>query len=192
MNIPQKPFYFIRHGETDWNKAGKVMGQKDIILNENGIAQAHVAAEKFKSLLIDVVIASPLKRAYLTAEIIAKKINKPIIVEENLQECCWGIMEGKLKGDCSYNGIPFNPEEWWQLKILPEQAESFIQYSQRVMKAISDHLLKDNNILFVAHGGTAMVLLSAIGQPSWHIDNAVPYYFKLSDNQQNFWDIKII
>jgi hypothetical protein len=41
-------------------------------------------------------------------------------------------MEGKIKGECSYNNIPFEPEEWWQQGIVPEGAESFAVICQRV------------------------------------------------------------
>ena len=37
--------YFLRHGETDWNKNGMMQGHSDIPLNENGIAQANSIAE---------------------------------------------------------------------------------------------------------------------------------------------------
>jgi len=93
----RKSFYFVRHGETDWNKEQKVMGQADIPLNENGILQAQAVAEKIQVLPIDIIISSPLKRAWSTAEIIGNKIHQPITIENNLQECCWGIMEGKNK-----------------------------------------------------------------------------------------------
>jgi probable phosphoglycerate mutase len=69
-----KSFYFVRHGETDWNKAKKIMGQSDIPLNENGILQAQAVAEKIQALAIDVIVSSPLKRAWTTAEIIGNKM----------------------------------------------------------------------------------------------------------------------
>lgn len=39
--IPHQPFYFMRHGEMDWNRSNLIMGQMDIPLNETGIRQAH-------------------------------------------------------------------------------------------------------------------------------------------------------
>jgi broad specificity phosphatase PhoE len=58
-----KSFYFVRHGETDWNKEQKIMGQSDIPLNKKGILQAQTVAEKIQALPIDVIVSSPLKRA---------------------------------------------------------------------------------------------------------------------------------
>ena len=93
MPFINKSFYFLRHGETDWNKQQKIMGQSDIPLNETGVLQAKTVAEKIQALSIDVIVASPLKRAYKTAEIIGNKIDKPIFLEQDLREFCWGIME---------------------------------------------------------------------------------------------------
>lgn len=44
-NIPAIPFYFVRHGQTDWNSEGKLMGQNDIPLNNIGIKQAQEVAD---------------------------------------------------------------------------------------------------------------------------------------------------
>lgn len=188
----RKSFYFVRHGETDWNKEQKVMGQADIPLNENGILQAQAAAEKIQVLPIDIIISSPLKRAWSTAEIIGNKIHQPITIENNLQECCWGIMEGKIKGDCSYNNIPFEPEKWWQQGIVPKGAESFTEFSNRVIKIINDNLAINKNVLFVAHGGVIMAILTAIGKPSWNIENVALYHFIAPEVGENSWNFNII
>lgn len=188
----RKSFYFVRHGETDWNKEQKVMGQSDIPLNENGILQAQAVAEKIQALPIDIIISSPLKRALATAEIIGNKIHQPVTIENNLQEYGWGIMEGKIRRDCSYNNIPFEAEKWWQKGIVPEGAESFAKFTDRVIKATNDHLSVNQNILFVAHGGVIMAILALIGKPSWKIKNVALYHFIAPEVGQNSWDINII
>jgi broad specificity phosphatase PhoE len=120
------------------------------------------------------------------------KIQQPIAIENNLQECCWGIMEGKIKGDCSYNNIPFEPENWWQQVIVPEGAESFTEFSNRVIKTTNDHLAINRNILFVAHSGVIMAILAAIGRTSRNIKNVALYHFIAPEVGQSSWNVNII
>ena len=54
--------YIIRHGETDWNTAGRLQGQTDTRLNENGIRLAGITAEGMKDIPFDLCITSPLKK----------------------------------------------------------------------------------------------------------------------------------
>ncbi len=53
------PFYFLRHGETHWNRSGTTQGQIDSKLNETGIAQAEPAAEALAGEPIERIVASP-------------------------------------------------------------------------------------------------------------------------------------
>lgn len=63
-------YILIRHGETDWNKEGKIQGQKDIPLNEVGEQQAKEVAQILKETFhITTIYTSPLQRARKTAEI---------------------------------------------------------------------------------------------------------------------------
>ncbi|MCK5762727.1 MAG: histidine phosphatase family protein, partial [Clostridiales bacterium] len=68
--------YFIRHGETDYNKENRLQGGLDTKLNDIGKEQALKASEEIVDLEIDVIISSPQRRAVDTAEIIASKLNK--------------------------------------------------------------------------------------------------------------------
>ena len=65
--LPLKSFYFIRHGETDWNRQSIIMGQTDIPLDDTGIHQAHQAKDILKTENVSAIYTSPLQRAYETA-----------------------------------------------------------------------------------------------------------------------------
>ena len=82
----QKILYIFRHGETDWNKEGKMQYWTDIELNETGLQQATKNAEILKDKNIQHIYSSPLKRAYKTAEILANTINVDITTIQDLIE----------------------------------------------------------------------------------------------------------
>lgn len=89
-----KEIYFIRHGETEFNKLSKAQGGgQDSDLNDIGKEQAEYTGKYLKEYRIkdkqfDAIYASPLKRAKHTAEIIAREINYTdgIILDNNLRE----------------------------------------------------------------------------------------------------------
>src|SRR6516165_8972584 len=60
----------MRHGETHWNREGRVMGRNPVELSENGRAQVEAAVVLARSLNPDLIVTSPLVRARQTAEII--------------------------------------------------------------------------------------------------------------------------
>lgn len=51
--------YIIRHGQTNWNKKGKIQGKTDIELNEEGIKQAKEARKILENCDIDLIVTSP-------------------------------------------------------------------------------------------------------------------------------------
>lgn len=87
MVTPHVPFYFIRHGETDWNRKHQALcNQDDIPLNENGLQQALAVRKRLSSLGITQLYASPFERAKQTAEIINKELELPLKFHEGLRE----------------------------------------------------------------------------------------------------------
>ena len=65
--------YFIRHGTTENNIAGRFQGRSDIPLGEKGRKQAACLGERFAHIPLDAVYTSPLRRAYQTAEGVDRK-----------------------------------------------------------------------------------------------------------------------
>ena len=86
---------FVRHGQTDWNRAGRMQGILDIPLNEKGLEQARETARLLKDEQFDAVYLSPLLRTRQTAQIICEGRRVPMIEERRLIERDMGEFEGK-------------------------------------------------------------------------------------------------
>lgn len=169
------PFYFVRHGQTDWNKEHRGMGQTDIPLNEIGIQQAHAAAKNIAYLEISKIVSSPLKRAIETSEIIASTMNISIIVLDELKECSWGSFEGQLKGNGEWI-------EYWRMGGIIEGAEHWSHFVSRVATGINTALKSDADdkpILIVAHGGVYWAIQEILKLKSdGDIPNCCPVFHK--------------
>ncbi|HEX4185846.1 MAG TPA: histidine phosphatase family protein, partial [Stellaceae bacterium] len=64
--------FLFRHGETDWNRAGRLQGHTDTLLNATGLAQAQALAERLRPHRLDAVMSSDLVRAWTTGRIVAE------------------------------------------------------------------------------------------------------------------------
>ena len=157
-NINSK-WYLVRHGETDWNKEGRVQGHSDVPLNETGRAQANAAAELLKDKQIDIIISSNLSRAKQTAEIIAEATGAEIIVDPSLKEMSYGITEGMLIAEIREKYGSFTEQSHKTLG-----GESFEEVEKRVMDTLQKHK-KDyhgKNIVISTHGAVLGRVLKTI------------------------------
>jgi uncharacterized phosphatase len=142
----------IRHGETDWNSLGKLQGTEDIELNDPGREQAIQTARYFETEPWDIMVSSPLKRAYETAQIIASRISITTIhVVDEIKERSYGSASGLL---------PDERRRLFPNGIIPDQ-EDFEHLRQRAMigltKIATD--FKGKKIIVVSHGGLTNSIL---------------------------------
>lgn len=181
MILPLRPFYFIRHGETELNKQGVINGSIDVPLNADGIEQAHHAALSLKNEKFDVIISSPRKRALQTAEVISHAIPKSIVLEKNLVERVWGVAEGK----------PFDStKSLFDDRNTPEGAEPFTLFRQRIIGTVSEHLLSNHSLpLFVSHGGVFKALVHYLGYETLNSANGTPFLFMPPEAGASAWKI---
>ena len=159
--------YFVRHGQTDWNKARKLQGQVDVPLNEFGEQLAIKTAKGLKNITFDVCYTSPLLRARRTAELIlepqAGKV--PIIEDDRIREMSFGVYEGKNL----LHEVPktfhdgFNHPERY---VVPEGGESFQEVLDRTadfLKEISHRPeYQETTILVTTHGAALAGILANI------------------------------
>lgn len=142
--------YFVRHGETDYNKQGRAQGHMDIPLNETGLMQAKTVAKALKNTKLDVIYSSPLQRAKVTADTINTHHNVEVICDDRLKELYLGDRQGVVLRDCSKDEL----DEFFK---DPKKfgAESYDELCSRVedMYKSIEQMGKTKNILIVAHGG---------------------------------------
>jgi broad specificity phosphatase PhoE len=151
--IPKRAFYFLRHGETDWNLEGRYQGHTDIALNATGVAQAHAAAEELAHVPIDRIVASPLLRALATATIVAEKLRKPMHADRGLVERNFGSFNGLVVREVKQqHGL--RPDQSSRA-ILPPDADPWHEIFERVPPVIARWMTTypNDTFLFVAHGG---------------------------------------
>lgn len=148
--------YVIRHGETNWNKEGRLQGRTDIELNENGIKQAENARKLLKDYKIDLIVSSPLKRAMKTAQIINEEKNCLMILDKRIEERGYGDIEGRIRKEITDEVINSKQLDNYKINKKYMGIEPIQDLCNRVWSLIDD-LRKDytdKNILLVTHGGT--------------------------------------
>jgi len=182
--ITQIPFWYLRHGETDWNRQGLSQGNVDIPLNELGLTQAREAAVRLKGRGITSIVASPLSRARVTAEIVAEALGLDVIIEPDLREVSWGVHEGKPLA------------EWFPAWIAgdatPEGAESFATLRHRVVNGLNRAVGQPPTVLIVAHGGVFRAIRAAMKlEMSGRTRNCVPMWCEPPRGPRLEWSLAI-
>jgi len=179
--ICKKPFFYIRHGQTDWNLENRYQGQRDIPLNQTGIAQAHAAIDGLRNRGITHIYSSPLQRARRTADIINAVLKLPVVEVDDLQEVNFGALEGTLR-----TGDKFS--EKWQAGTTPLQAETYVEFSARIFSAVNHVLAQDGTPLIVAHGAVFWPIHETTGIPLvGTLPNAVAIHVYPSSTADSGW-----
>lgn len=158
-------FLLIRHGETDWNRAGKFQGQIDVPLNDNGRKQASLAAEFLKTIHIDFGFTSPMSRPKETAEIIVEgRAGLTLVENADFREIGHGLWEGKYEAEIEAE-YPGELQLWHthpESVQMPE-GENLQDVWTRATAAWQQTIAQVGNVtqtgIVVAHDATNKVLL---------------------------------
>lgn len=157
--------FIVRHGETSWNREGRFQGQRDIPLNENGLAQADLTAKRFLGYHLDAVLTSPLSRAKVTAEkIYSAAICNTFIVDDGFMEIGHGDWEGRLRPDVE-RLWPDVLDQWLHdptvCQMPGDGGESLLTVSKRAIEAFERLALGEfkGDVLLATHDAVAKVLV---------------------------------
>lgn len=150
----------VRHGESEWNRAGRIQGQVNSPLTDLGINQAKAIRDYLSGILINQeleIYTSPLDRALQTAEIIAQGIEYPsrkIIIEERLNDFNVGEISGTFGWDKVAEIFPEQAQLRLQdpMRFHPSGGESGAEFEARLRSLLED-LMDDGTLkLMVSHG----------------------------------------
>jgi broad specificity phosphatase PhoE len=190
--MPVPTIYYLRHGETDWNKTGRLQGTLDIPLNALGREQAVHAGRVLGGLIAQdgrdkdrlPFVASPLGRARMTMELAREQLHLPppdYALDDRLREIGYGTWEGRTLAEAEAQDPDLYArrlEDKW--RVGAPGGETYLDV-QRRMQAWYDDLRGDT--VTVAHGGTARALMVALGfetpesAAELYIEQGVVYVF---------------
>jgi probable phosphoglycerate mutase len=109
----QRILFVFRHGETDWNREGRLQGHTDTRPNATGLAQAEALALRLRTHRLDAVLSSELARALTTARIVAETLGVPLATDLGLRETNVGAAEGMIWADAKARFGKELTERWY-------------------------------------------------------------------------------
>ncbi len=181
--------YLIRHGQTDWNVERRLQGHLDVPLNQVGLLQAEKVAKRFEQEILDAIYSSDLRRARMTAEIIAARQRREVFFHQGLRERGYGPFEGKR-----WDEIPEFQAGYRSDLLTAEGVESWREMRHRAVKALEEIAFRHagQRVAVVSHGGTINAILSYLEGdevPRYKLANASVTCLTCETNK---WDISWI
>ncbi len=157
--------HFIRHGETDWNAEGRVQGQSESVLTEQGVTQARRLAGALRSFNFGAIYCSSSVRAQQTAAIVFAHRSAEIIHRDELREIHLGPWEGLLYRQVAQ----LDPQQHVAFRQTPHLfrvpgAETFAELQQRSSAAVKEigRNFAGQEVALVSHGAWIRSVLVAI------------------------------
>jgi len=151
---PTTTIYLVRHAVTDWHGKSRILGRiAGIHLNGEGWAQAERLAQKLRNTRLELIVTSPLERAWQTAEIMNQFHHAPLVVDEHFNEWGMGPWEGLYLDEVKARF----PEEWKTWKF--ETAERILDGLETLYE-VADRVYAGLNALVEQNPGKTMLIVS--------------------------------
>jgi probable phosphoglycerate mutase len=155
----------VRHGETDWNREGRLQGGQDIELNALGRTQAAEAAGRLAALAPDLAavdfLSSPMHRARETMAIMRAKLGlvpDDYAIDERLRELTFGSWEGftwrEMRKAQPEQSRARMRDKWG---FVPPSGESYAMLAERIRPVLAG---LERETVLVSHGGVARAVLA--------------------------------
>jgi broad specificity phosphatase PhoE len=172
----------VRHGETEWNRASRFQGIKDIPLNGMGRIQGQKAADFLKEIAIDFAVSSPMLRPKETAEIILQYHPEvTLALQPQLAEICHGLWEGKLETEIEAE-FPGLLQQWKEAPATVQMPEG------ENLQQVWDRAIASWNNLVQSYAQSSQPRTGIV--VAHDAINKVILCYLLGLKPDNFWNIK--
>jgi 2,3-bisphosphoglycerate-dependent phosphoglycerate mutase len=187
----------VRHGQTEWNVAGRIQGHGDSALTPLGILQAHAMAERLADERFDAIVSSDLGRARHTAQLLVPDRIANIRLHPGLRERAFGEAEGSTYAQIAgEHPEMFSRDKETDPHYAPAGGESRQQHLDRVRTTLTE-LAQDHQgsrVLVVTHGG----VLSCVYRWLHGISAAAPHPIDIPNvgynrivEQEGAWSVDV-
>ncbi|MCE9638254.1 MAG: histidine phosphatase family protein [Planctomycetes bacterium] len=168
----------VRHGETDWNREGRLQGLTDFELNERGRCQARALCERLRGEAADGLYSSPLSRAFETASIVGEAFGREPVRIDGLRERDVGVWGGMTFDEVKVR----YPDEWERVAAgedLPiGGGETRSEVMARMAAAVDDIAERHagGTVYVVGHGlALKMLVCHILGIDVLHADRLATF-----------------
>jgi glucosyl-3-phosphoglycerate phosphatase len=164
VRAPRTRLVLVRHGQTDYNREGRLQGQVDIPLNAIGVRQAESLGAAVAANPPDVLVSSPLVRAVETARLLAHGTDLEVTTDAAFLERGFGRWEG-LKGEEIHARWPSEHADWRAHRpVRGLDVEDRPEVGQRVAAACRDLVAqhRGKTVMVVAHGAAITLGITAL------------------------------
>jgi len=170
--MAERLLVLVRHGESEWNNAGRFAGQSDIDLTATGVAQARAAGQRLKAagLRFNLGFSSTLKRAWRTLELMLEELGQadiPIIRDARLDERHYGELNGLTRAEAISRWGEAQVHAWRRsYDARPPGGESLKDTAARVQPyyagVILPRVLNGDRVVVAAHNNSLRALVMAL------------------------------
>lgn len=179
---------FCRHGETQWNKLGKLQGHLDSGLTAEGESQARRLGSQLASHQPDLIFSSDLGRAMATATLANHNLNLPIESSPLLRERCFGELQGQYNSE-SLNLWAAYERRFTGNEMDIEGSESATEVLSRVQRFLKELSYLDvETLVVIGHGEWLRIIQNLFaGEQPWSNRQLLPSNCEILEfNLQNY------
>ncbi|HXU89573.1 MAG TPA: histidine phosphatase family protein, partial [Methylomirabilota bacterium] len=167
----------VRHGATEWSQARRFAGSRDIPLIAQGRLQAEAVAQALGETVTAAVYTSPLERARMSADVIAKRHRLDPVIEPAFREMAFGVWEGLTREEVATR-FPAEFTAWASSpdRVTPPDGESLGAVDSRVRAALGALVERHRGqtAILVSHAIVLrLIVLAALGlgpERLWSVD----------------------